>query len=139
VGLSQIPHILGMVDGNPFSPTYGCFDRSFWHYKTAAFASGMYQEFVLPLALIYGHRFPDGERFTHTSRLRELVVAGIRFADHSSHRDGSCDDYFPHEHALGATAFSLYACTESSLLLELRDTDLLSFFKKRARWLLNNH
>jgi hypothetical protein len=139
VGLGQIPHILSMVDRNPLSPTYGSFDRSYWHYKTASFPSGMYQEFVLPLALTYVRLFPGGEAYHKQPRLRELVVAGIRYASRSSHKDGSCDDYFPYERALGAAAFSLYAMTESFLLLGLDGDDLVSFFKKRGRWLSNRH
>ena len=137
VGLGQIPHILGMVDRNLLSPTYGCFDRSYWHYKTAPFPSGMYQEFVLPLALVYKHAFPGGEAYHGQERLRELVAAGIRFADRSSHADGSCDDYFPYERALGAVAFSLYAMTESALMLDLKDEDVKRFFTKRGGWLAN--
>jgi hypothetical protein len=135
VGLSQIPHILGLVDRNLLSPTYGCFDRSYWHYKTAPFPSGMYQEFVLPLALVYRHPFPGGEAFHGQTRLLELAVAGMRFAARSSHGDGSCDDYFPFEKALGAAAFSLYACTEAYILLEVEDPGLIAFFRKRADWL----
>lgn len=136
VGVAQIPHILSMVDRNLLSPTYGCFDRSYWHYKTSSFPSGMYQEFVLPLALAFLHPLPGGEQFYNQSRLRELVVAGIRYAAVSSHRDGSCDDYFPYERALGAAAFSLYACTEGYLLLGLSGEDLVAFFRKRGGWLM---
>ena len=48
--LAQIPKILTLLDRNPHSPTYGCFDRNFWHYKIIYFPSGMSQEFVYPLA-----------------------------------------------------------------------------------------
>lgn len=137
-GLAQIPHILSMVDRHRLSPTYGCFDRSYWHYRTASFPSGMYQEFVLPLALVFKFPFPGGEEFYLQPRLKELVRAGIRFAARSCHKDGSCDDYFPHERALGAAAFSLYAMAESYRLLELQDEDLLKFLCKRADWLIKN-
>jgi len=137
VGLTQIPHILGMLDRNPLSPTYGCFDRSYWHYKTSGFPSGMYQEFVLPLALLYRYRFPGGELYRGRSRIQELIVAGINYARRSCRKDGSCDDYFPYERALGAAAFSLYATTESYLLLGLRDPDMVDFFCRRAFWLMD--
>lgn len=134
-GLAQIPHILGMVDRHRLSPTYGCFDRSYWHYRTAPFPSGMYEEFVLPLALVYRFPFPGGENYFEQPRLRELVVAGMKFGAKACHPDGSCDDYFPFERALGAAAFSLYAMTESALLLDIRDGQVLEFLKKRAQWL----
>ncbi len=135
-GLAQVPHILAMVDKHRLSPTYGCFDRSYWHYRTACFPSGMFQEFVLPLALVFKYLFPGGEGYHQQPRLRELVVAGIRFAASSSHKDGSCDDYFPNERALGAVAFSLYAMSESYRMLELGEEELVDFFQKRARWLM---
>ncbi len=138
VGLSQIPHIISLVDRHRLSPTYGCFDRGFWHYKTAPFPSGMSQEFVLPLALVFKFEFPGGHGYFQQPRLRELVEAGIGFAARSSHRDGSCDDYFPYEKALGAAAFSLYAMTESYLLLELQRPDFLEFFRKRGGWLASH-
>jgi hypothetical protein len=138
VGLAQIPHILGMVDKHRLSPTYGCFDRSYWHYRTASFPSGMYQEFVLPLALVFKFPFPGGEGFYLQPRLKELVLAGMRFAARSSHRNGSCDDYFPYERALGAAAFSLYAMTESYRLLELQEEDVVEFFVKRGGWLMEH-
>ncbi|GIX48975.1 MAG: hypothetical protein KatS3mg131_3186 [Candidatus Tectimicrobiota bacterium] len=138
VGLRGLPKILGLLDRNRLSPTYGCFDKAYWHYRTAAFPSGMAQEFVLPLALVYRYRFPGGEGYVGQPRLREWVLAGIHYAARSAHRDGSCDDYFPYERALGAAAFSLYACSESALLLELRDATLEAFFRRRGQWLIRH-
>lgn len=57
--LAQLPKILTQLDRNPHSPTYGCFDRNFWHYKIIDFPSGMSQEFVYPLALAYSLDIPD--------------------------------------------------------------------------------
>jgi hypothetical protein len=135
VGIAALPKILGLEDRNRLRPTYGCFDKEYWHYKTASFPSGMYQEFVLPLALVYAHRFPGGDDYYRQENLKEWARAGIAFAAKSGHADGSCDDYFPYERALGATAFSLYACAESALVLELRDAETFEFLARRARWL----
>ena len=55
--IGQIPKILTLLDRNPHSPTYGCFDRNFWHYKIIDFPSGMAQEFVWPLTLAYHTNF----------------------------------------------------------------------------------
>jgi hypothetical protein len=136
VGLGAIPKILGLLDRNRLSPTYGCFDKAFWHYRTAGFPSGMYQEYVLPLALVYQYHFPGGEAYYQQANLKDWVCAGIQYASQSAHRDGACDDYFPYERALGAVVFSLYAGTESALLLGLRDSDYDTFFVKRGQWLL---
>jgi len=135
--LSYIPKIIELLDRNPFSETYGCFDRSFWHYRTSDFPSGMYQEYVLPLALVYHFPFPNNPYYQQ-ERIREWVSAGIQYASRSAHPDGSCDDYYPFEKALGATAFSLYAASESYGLLQLDEPLLLEFLKKRALWLMKH-
>jgi hypothetical protein len=135
--LRYVPQLLTLIDRNWFSPNYGCLDREYWHYKTADFPCGMSQELVLALALLYRYRFP-GSPFYEIERIRELAIASIGFAMRSSHRDGSCDEYYPFERALGATSFSLYACTESYLILGLKNSDFERFFRKRGGWLLKN-
>jgi len=133
-GLGYLPHLLELVDRNRASSTYGSFDRAYWHYRTSDFPSGMFQECVLPLALAYQLNHPENP-FYKVERLKELVIAGIQFAARSSHPDGSCDDYFPYERAAGAATFSLYAATEASLLLGLREPSFVEFFKRRAAYL----
>ena len=133
--LAQIPKILTLLDRNPHSPTYGCFDRSFWQYKVIDFPAGMSQEFVYPLALAYHCDLPENIYYQQPA-IEEWVKAGIDYACRSSHKNGSCDDYFPYERAAGAAAFSLLACLESSRLLNLEHSaDVLNFFSKRADWL----
>jgi len=135
--LRYLPHLMEIADRNLFSPTFGCFDRAYWHYRTADFPSGMFQEAVLPLALLYKLDHPQNPLFGK-ERIRELVIGGIEFAIRSAHADGSCDDYFPYERAAGAAAFSLYACTEATRLLNLQESHphFLDFFKKRAENLI---
>lgn len=135
--IAQIPKILTLLDRNPHSPTYGCFDRNFWHYKIIDFPSGMAQEFVLPLALAYDTNLPDNP-FYHQQVIPQWVEAGILFAARSAHSDGSCDDYFPYERAGGAAAFSLLACIDSYNLLKLDNHQALRFFSKRADWLAHH-
>ncbi len=133
-----LPRILLMIDRNPYSPTYGCFDRSFWHYKVSDFPCGMSQEFVLPLAMAYTFPYEDNPYF-QKSRIKEFALQGIRYAAQSSHRDGTCDDYFPNERAMGALVFSLNAFCESLLYLNEKPTDLLEFISKRATYLLKHN
>ena len=135
--MKDIPRLLGAMDRNPYRATYGCLDRQFWHYRTSDFPSEMYQEGVWPLALVYAHPLP-GNRWFHSARVRELAIAGVRFTARSCHRDGSCDDYYPFERALGAAVFSLNAAAQTYRLLELDDSCLLRWFRLRADWLLSN-
>ncbi len=136
--LDLIPKILTLQDRNRHSPTFGCFDRNFWHYKIIDFPSGMAQEFVWPLALAWSADLP-GNPFFRQPALREFVEAGILYAARSAHPDGSCDDYFPFEKAGGAAAFSLLACVESYRLLGLSSPEALAFFEKRADWLAHHN
>lgn len=41
--LDQIPRILGNMDRNSFSPTYGCFHRDYWLDKTSDFPDAVRQ------------------------------------------------------------------------------------------------
>ncbi len=135
--LAHIPRLLGAIDRNPYRPTYGCLDRQFWHYRTSAFPSEMYQEGTLPLALVATTRLP-GNRWYGQPRVRELAEAALHYAARSCHRDGSCDDYYPFERALGAAAFSFAAATETYRLLRLDDADLLAWLRRRADWLIRH-
>lgn len=137
LGMKSLPKLLTLQDRNPHSPTYGCFDRNFWHLRITDFPSGMAQEFVLPLALAWAHEF-EGNEFYRNDTIREWVRAGVAYAARSSHRDGSCDDYYPFEKAAGAAAFSLYAMLEALPLVELDAEPFLPFLKKRAEWLAHH-
>lgn len=136
--LAQIPKILTLLDRNAHSPTYGCFDRNYWHYKIIDFPSGMSQEFVWPLALAWSLDRPDNP-FYNQPVLREWVEAGILYAARAAHADGSCDDYFPFEKAAGAAAFSLLACMESYRAMVFDNVEMREFFARRADWLANHH
>lgn len=136
--LANIPKLLILVDRNPLSPTYGCFDRAYWHYRTMDFPCGMAQEMCLPLALANANPFPDNP-FYGVARVRELALAGVDFARRSSLPNGSCDDYFPFEQALGATTFSLYGCAETCIILGDRRPESLEFLARRGDWLLHHN
>lgn len=135
--LAEIPRLLGAIDRHPLRPTFGCLDRQYWHYRTACFPSEMYQEGVLPLAMVYGLKLP-GNPWYHHRRLGELAVAALRFNLKASHADGSCDDYYPFERALGAAVFSLQAAARAYQLLELDEPELVAWLCRRADWLVEH-
>ena len=134
LGGRSLPKILTLQDRVPHSPTYGCFDRNFWHLRITDFPSGMAQEFVLPLALAYAHPF-RGNDFHRNETIREWIRAGIAYAASSAHSDGSCDDYYPFEKAAGAAAFSQYAMLEALQLTGIDPAPFLPFLKQRGIWL----
>ena len=135
--LANIPTILGLLDRNRHSRTFGCFDRNFWHYRIIDFPSGMSQQMVLPLALVHALDLPDNP-YRNDPAIREFVKAGILYAAQSAHGDGSSDDYFPFERAAGACAFSLYAFLMSLDVLGMDLPEARPFLAKRARWLANH-
>ncbi|MCP4747091.1 MAG: hypothetical protein GY874_13275 [Desulfobacteraceae bacterium] len=135
--LEDIPKLFTLLDRNPHSPTYGCFDRNYWHYKIIDFPSGMAQEFIFPLALAYDTG-SSGNPYYKKRVLKDWVRAAMAFAAKSAHKDGSCDDYYPFERASGAAAFSVLAFVESYKLMGFHDPELVAFFSKRADWLADH-
>jgi len=133
----SIPKILSLCDRNPFSKTFGCFDKNYWHFKTIDFPSSMYQECVLPLAQAY--ILKDKKNPYHKKKvIKKLCIGSINFSNSISKSNGSTDDYFPNEQAYGSSAFSLYADTETYLILGLKNRQMNKIFINRAMFLINN-
>ena len=107
-------HLLTLVDRSPFSDTYGCFDRNYWHYKIKDFPTGMSQESIYPLALgIKNNIFQNLSDYSH-DEIKNIINYGAKFSLLNQNFNGSVDDYFPFEQAAGATAFSSFAIISSS-------------------------
>lgn len=138
LALPYVPRLLHLIDRNPFSKTYGCFDRAFWHYRTMDFPCGMSQEFVLVLALAAAKKYP-GNRYFGVERVRELAEAGVRYVAASSYPDGTTDDYFPFERAMGALVFSLYSAAEAYQVLGMKDERAVDLFSKRVEHLAHEN
>jgi hypothetical protein len=98
----------------------------------------MSQEMGLVLALAATLPMP-GNPYYQSARMIELALACIDHARSTSHRDGSCDDYFPNERALGAVTFSLYAMAESARVLGDQRPQTLEFLSRRAMWLASHN
>jgi len=109
--------LVSLLDRRPWSPTYGCLDREYWHYKTLIeFPRAVYQQGVLSLALL--HRYPfEGNVFFGRPEVFDWVRASIRFWATSQNRDGSSNEWYLHERSFCATAFTAWAISESLLLL----------------------
>ena len=57
--IEQIPRLIGLLNRNPLSVNYGCFDRDYWQYKIVDFPCCRKQEAVLTLALLYTFDNPN--------------------------------------------------------------------------------
>jgi len=136
--LKEIPRLLGLLDKNPNSPTFGCFDRQFWHYNVVDFPCARSQEAVLILALLYKYDLPGNIYFKDKSIL-SWIDGALRFWLSIQNTDGSFDEWYPNEHSFVATAFTTYAVSETLLVLgkEVSSYDkVMVGLKKASDWLL---
>jgi hypothetical protein len=132
--LNNIPRVFSLLDKNPYSRTFGSFDRKYWHYKIIDFPCGMQQELVLPLAYVWNTPF-EGNKYHKLPRIKDYLEGILSYHSKSCHSDGSLDDYFPHERAFGATAYALTALTETALLTGLRPEGVIPSFEKSGEFL----
>jgi SAM-dependent methyltransferase len=116
--LVQIPRLLSLQDRNPFSPTYGCFHRDYWLYKTSDFPDAVRQFGVQVLALVYRHDFPNNI-YKGQQKIRDWAIAGLDYWASIQHKDGSFDEFYPYERGwVGPSAFTTYTVTEAYRLLQ---------------------
>lgn len=138
--LCEIPRLLGQIDRNPLSSTYGSCDRAFWQYRTNDISSMRYQEAALTLSLLYKTAF-KGNVYHHDERLLSWANAIIRFACREQHADGSFDEWYLNEGSFVCTAFVSSALAEAVLVLgdklEGRDTVIVALEKSSA-WLVEH-
>ena len=108
LALDEIPRLLSSQDRNPFSPSYGSFNREFWHTRTKCFPDSIAQFGTLSLALIFAHKFPGGEEYYQNKEIKKWTLAGIINWMKIQHADGSYDEFYPNERGwAGPTGFLL--------------------------------
>lgn len=122
-GLRALPRLLTLADRNPLSPTYGCFHRDYWLYKTSDFPDAVRQFSVHALALAYAHPLTDpstgvSNPYYRNLQIRDWAIASLKFWASIQHADGSFDEFYPFERGwVGPTAFTTYAAAEAFRLL----------------------
>jgi len=135
--LREVPRLLGQIDRNPLSKTYGSCDRAFWHYRTNDISSMRYQEAALTLALLSETPFA-GNPYYDSAPIRSLANAVIRFACSAQRTDGSFDEWYPHEGSFVCTAFVTAALARAALVLgnELEEREVVhAALMKSGAWL----
>lgn len=106
--LRSVARILTQLDRDPDSPTFGCFDRDFWHYKVRDFASIVLQQGALVLETLYN--YSSQENFLYREpKVLSWVNASIGFWARQQLPSGAFNEYYPFEEGFPPTAFSLYA------------------------------
>lgn len=138
----QIPRLLSLEDREPFSKTYGCFDRTHWGWKFTDFPGARFQEGVYTLAYLFCRSFV-GNSLIAKDRVLEWARAGMNFWQKIQYADGSFDEAYPYEHSLAATAFTSFYIGEAFLLLQVyihqqEQTELRRTFARAGDWLCKN-
>lgn len=121
--LAVIPRLLTQVDRDDTSPTFGCFDRNYWHYKIRDFSSMVLHQNVYALALLHENYF-EGNYLHQQKEIKKLILGALSFWKKNMHRNGSFDEYWPNEQGYPPLVFSTYAVLKTIQLLKL---DKLSY------------
>ena len=115
--------MIGQIDRDPDSPTFGSCDRHFWLYRLNDFDSGVLQQTSLTLAglviLAQQTEFPRCRNLKseHAAYWRVLAGAINRRNVGLFERKGYVDEYYPGEQSYPASAFAAYATLKSALML----------------------
>ena len=139
--LEEIPRLLSCLDRNPFSPSYGCFNREYWLTRTRDFPDAIAQFGTLSLALVWSFEFPGGQQYYKNPEIKKWIEASIRYWIKIQHSDGSFDEFYPNERGwAGPTGFLLYSMLRSYEVMENEFPNELKelFFKavKKSAWFL---
>lgn len=106
--LRMAERLLSLLDRNPSSPTYGCFDRNFWQYRTLVDApSAAFQQAVDGLSILWSRPF-DGNPYFNQPVLAEWITAGLRYWRAIQNADGSLNEWYRNERSYCATAFTTF-------------------------------
>ncbi|MFU2207796.1 hypothetical protein [Solidesulfovibrio sp. C21] len=118
--LATVPRVLGFCDRDPDSPTFGCCDRAYWHYRLTDVANSRAQEAGLLFSLAWRYQ-DEGNLFAGQDSVLEWVRGIWRFWLAARNRDGSTREIYPNERSFCATSFSAAAFVESVRLLDAAD------------------
>ena len=116
IALQSVPRALSLLDRNPFSRSFGCFDKHYWHFKTKDFPSASFQMGVEFLARLWN--FPQTPWFRNP-QLLQWIKASLNYTVKIQHKDGSFDEWYPNERGwAGPTSYVINALTETYSIVE---------------------
>lgn len=121
--LAQVPRLLGKLDREPYSRTYGSFDRENWAWKFRDFPIGVLQwAGMLPLAWLWKLDLP-GSGWRASPALSEWTRAALNELLRRQHPNGAFDSVGPYTQDHGASLAACYYLSETARLLgdELSD------------------
>lgn len=133
--------LLNLLDRNPASKTYGCFDRSYWLHRKSDYAISTAQLSTATLAYFYKTSFPGNMLYQQPTCL-EWIIAAVKFTLSLQHRDGSFDEWYPNERGWGGpTGYLTHALMETLRMVGPELSDELKVKMRRqlllSAWHLN--
>lgn len=129
--LKEIPRLLGQIDKNQGSPTYGCFDRLYWHFRVRDFPGTIPQYATLTLALLYTIKAKHNPWYKN-QLIKKYASAAMLFWAKMQNKNGSFNEAYPNDKSQPATAFSLYFVGEAYRLLRKELNDGVKKIMNRA-------
>jgi hypothetical protein len=124
LALGAIPRLIGKLDREPHSISYGSFDREHWSWKFRDFPIGPLQMGVYPLALLWRQPFA-GSSYCGSARLRDWIVGSIEHTLTRQKRAGAFEAFAPNDFDPGPTLGICYALSKAAALLgEALDAEL---------------
>lgn len=137
--LRSVPRLLTQLDRDPDSPSFGCFDRDYWHYRIRDFSSIVLQQGMVVLQTLYSYQHEDNFLYREP-KVITWIDASLHFWASQQLPSGSFNEYYPFEEGFPPTAFSLFAV---GLIFRMRDFPLpeppiASATQRAVDWLLLN-
>ena len=122
---------LSLMDRNPYSKTFGCFDRYYWHFKMKDFPSASYQMGVEFLARLWADSHKDNS-FYKKPCLLDWIKASFEYTYSIQNKDGSFDEWYPGERGwAGPTSYVVHSLASAYKLTEKEwNEDLKNKFKE---------
>lgn len=130
---------LNNLNINSLSKNFGNFDRNYWHYKVIDFPSGMMQTYSYALALCYKNKYPNLEHLHKNPNIIKWVLASLSNTIHITSTNGSIDDYYPHEQAVGATTFVIINFIKTIRLLDIDKAKHKDYILKVGKFISNSN
>lgn len=135
--LNKSQRIFTALDRDPDSPTCGCYDRDYWHYKIRDFSSMILHQASLTTEFLHGWN-NDKNIFYDKPVLKTWLYSSLNHWCNVQLKNGSFNEYYPCEEGYPPTAFSLYATSLLVLNKEYQNNEVLKHVEKTCQWILNN-
>lgn len=133
----NIARLLTQLDRDPLSPTFGCFDRNYWHYKIRDFASMVVQQNVLSLGLLYINNF-EGNFLYNKKIAKDYILGALNYWMKAQHHSGGFDEYWPNESGYPPLVFSTHAVIKTIRILNLNPKPYLKSIEKSIKQIEKN-